>query len=153
MKNLQAKTFAPLAVLILLCSSCTAITHVDEFETAPLEKEQCEQEALNVSGDLICYEDIPSEIRTCMDKEFNLNLSKECSFCRCTKCDVEIRDCGLRCWEIVACAILNRCDRGDTASCVAENCANVLERAQAGIDQANALAVCIGGCYDLCLNQ
>ena len=32
MTSLSIKTRAPMMVLFLLCSSCTAITHVDEFE-------------------------------------------------------------------------------------------------------------------------
>ena len=129
MTNISAKTLAPAMALLLLCPSCTAITHVDEFE------------------------EIPTEIQMCMDEEFNVNLSDECTYCRCTNCDVEIEACGLRCWEIVACAILNRCDRGNISSCVGEKCAPVLDRAQGGIEQATDLAGCISSCSDVCLEQ
>lgn len=114
---------------LLLCSSCTAITHVDDFEAMDPEIEQC------------------------MEQEFNLNLSDECTYCRCTNCDVEIRECGLRCWEIVTCALVNRCDQGNISDCVSKNCGGVLDRAQGGIDQASALAVCISRCNDVCLTR
>jgi hypothetical protein len=118
---------AGMTVIFLLYSSCTAITHVDEFEA------------------------IQPEIEQCMEHKFNINQSKECAFCRCTNCEVEIRECGLRCLEIVTCAIVYRCDRGNTASCVVENCGGLLDRQQAAIEQANALAVCVGSCSDVCL--
>jgi len=151
MTRFSTKTSKSMIGLLLLCSSCTVITHVDEFEAT--EGGQCEEEPLHYSGALICYEDIPSEIKTCMDQELNRSLSEECAYCRCKNCAVQFENCGLKCWEIVACALRNRCDRDDMSSCVVKNCRVVLDLAQVGIEQASALAVCAGGCNDFCLEQ
>ena len=129
MRRFSTITRASIAVAFLLYASCTAITHVDEFEA------------------------VHSDIEKCMEQDFNTSQSNECAYCRCTKCEIEIRDCGLRCWEIVLCAIANRCDRGNTSICVAEKCGPLLDRAQAGIDQASALSVCISSCSDVCFTQ
>ncbi len=129
MRRFSTMTRAIMAFAFLLGSSCTAITHVDEFEAVQVEIEKC------------------------MEQDFNKTVSQECAYCRCTKCDIEIQGCGLRCWEIVFCAIANRCDRGNTSSCVLEKCGPLLDRALAGVDQASALAVCIGGCNDVCLDE
>ncbi|MBN1653737.1 MAG: hypothetical protein JXA30_08175 [Deltaproteobacteria bacterium] len=129
MRGFRIFIFSIAIVGFSVYASCSVMTHVDEYEV------------------------MPPDIESCMKQDFNLNLSEQCAYCRCTTCTSEIIGCGLRCWEIVACAILNRCDQADAPSCVAEKCAPLLNRQQSGVEQASALAVCISSCNDVCLQR